>query len=233
MQIRHRIAHRIPHQISAAIVMAVVALIAAGCGEQIDDHQRAEPQRADARQDDLHQGDSQPADVPGADLPEVDLPTLAGARQPTGAVLITHGGVGSPPDWSPLCEDAASVGSDRATQNDAALAMAVAAVVALEDQPLLNAGTGANIRLDGVTIQMDAAVMRSDGEFAAVAAIERVGNPILVAAAVLATPHRLLVGDGATRFAHRLGFADVVPTCDEAEVKYCRRIARRQSWECI
>ena len=226
MQIRHRIPHRIPHQISAATVMVVVALIAAGCGEHTDDHQNAESQRADARQGDLHQGDRPPTDVPGTGAPGADLPTLAGARQPTGTVLITHGGVGSPPDWSPLCEDAASVGSGQATQNDAALAMAVAAVVALEDQPLLNAGTGANIRLDGVTIQMDAAVMRSDGEFAAVAAIERVGNPILVATAVLATPHRLLVGEGATRFAHRLGFADVLPTCDEAEAKYRRRIAR-------
>jgi L-asparaginase/beta-aspartyl-peptidase (threonine type) len=226
MQIRHRIPHRIGHQISAAIVMIVVALSAAGCGEQINEHQRTEPQRTDARQSDLHQHDRQPADVPGDDLPGADLPTLAGARRQTGAVLVTHGGVGSPPDWNPLCEDAASVGSGQAEQNDAALAMAIAAVVTLENQPLLNAGTGANIRLDGVTIQMDAAVMRSDGEFAAVAAIERVGNPILVAAAVLETPHRLLVGDGATRFAHRLGFTDVVPTCDEAEAKYRRRIAR-------
>ena len=221
MQFRHRIGHRIGRQISAAIVMIVVALTAAGCGEQIDEHQRAEAQRADAEQSDLHPGDRQPADVQRA-----DLPTLAGARRQTGAVLVTHGGVGSPPDWSPLCEDAASVGSEQAEQNDAALAMAVAAVVTLENQPLLNAGTGANIRLDGVTIQMDAAVMRSDGEFAAVAAIERVGNPILVAAAVLETPHRLLVGDGATRFAHRLGFTDVVPTCAEAKAKYHRRIAR-------
>jgi isoaspartyl peptidase/L-asparaginase-like protein (Ntn-hydrolase superfamily) len=221
MRIRHRIPNRIPHQTSAAIVMIVVAVTAAGCGEQIDEHQPAETQRADAGPSDLHQSGRQPTDVHGT-----DLPTLAGARRQTGAVLVTHGGVGSPPDWSPLCEDAARVGSEQAEPNGAALAMTIAAVVALENQPLLNAGTGANIRLDGVTIQMDAAVMRSDGEFAAVAAIERVGNPILVAAAVLETPHRLLVGDGATRFAHRLGFTDVVPTCDEAEAKYRRRIAR-------
>jgi isoaspartyl peptidase/L-asparaginase-like protein (Ntn-hydrolase superfamily) len=45
-----------------------------------------------------------------------------------------------------------------------------------------------------------------------------------VAQAVLQTPHRLLVGEGATRFAHRAGFADVVPTCPEAVTKYQRRI---------
>jgi L-asparaginase/beta-aspartyl-peptidase (threonine type) len=45
-----------------------------------------------------------------------------------------------------------------------------------------------------------------------------------VARAVLDTPHRLLAGDGATRFAHRLGFADVVPYSDAARRKFAERM---------
>jgi isoaspartyl peptidase/L-asparaginase-like protein (Ntn-hydrolase superfamily) len=148
--------------------------------------------------------------------------TWAGGAEPAGLMVVTHGGVGSPPGWSSDCQAAAVSG---AQASGTALDHAVTAVVELEDQPRFNAGTGANIRLDGKTIQMDAAVMTSAGAFGAVAAIERVRNPVLVARAVLGTPHRLLAGDGATRFAHRMGFADVVPTCPEAVEKYRQRLS--------
>ncbi|HOX24822.1 MAG TPA: isoaspartyl peptidase/L-asparaginase [Candidatus Krumholzibacteria bacterium] len=159
------------------------------------------------------------------------LPSLAAAADPVtlasgqnaGSVVITHGGVGSPPEWSADCSDAALAG---ASAPGTALDAVCAAVVHLEDLCRFNAGTGANVRLDGKTIQMDAAVMTSDGQFAAVAAIERVLNPVLVAREVLATPHRLLVGDGATRFAHVRGFADQVPICDEAVAKFRERWAK-------
>jgi len=72
---------------------------------------------------------------------------------------------------------------------------------------------------------MDAAVMAGDGRFGAVAVIERVRNPVAVARALLNTPHLLLAGEGATRFAHVAGFADVVPTDPEAQAKYRRRVA--------
>jgi L-asparaginase/beta-aspartyl-peptidase (threonine type) len=149
-------------------------------------------------------------------------PTLA-SGDGEGFVIVTHGGVGSPPDWSPDCQDAAAAGAATA---GSALDAACAAVVHLEDICRFNAGTGANVRLDGVTVQMDAAVMTSAGDFAAVAALERVRNPVLVAREVLATPHRLLVGTGATRFAHALGFADEVPYCDDSLRKARERIGR-------
>jgi beta-aspartyl-peptidase (threonine type) len=85
------------------------------------------------------------------------------------------------------------------------VAAAVAGVVVLEDDPRFNAGTGSVIRIDGRSVQMDAAVMRSDGRFGAVAGIEEVKNPVRVALAVMDTPHLLLAGDGATRFARTLG----------------------------
>ena len=150
-------------------------------------------------------------------------PVTLAAGPTDGAIVVTHGGVGSPPEWSEDCRDAAVAG---AAALGSALDAAGAAVVHLEDLCRFNAGTGANVRLDGRTVQMDAAVMTSDGDFAAVAALERVRNPILVARAVLDTPHRMLAGEGATRFAHALGFADEIPYCDASLAKSRGRIAK-------
>ncbi len=154
-----------------------------------------------------------------------EVALLAGGPVTSGAVTVTHGGVGSPPTWNEDVQTAADAALAETKATGDALAGALAGTLVLEDNPLLNAGTGANIRLDGRTIQMDAAVMTSDGEFAAVAVIEHVSHPILVARAVMDTPHRMLAGDGATRFAHVMGFADVTPRCEQSEAKYRQRIS--------
>ena len=143
-----------------------------------------------------------------------------------GPLAVTHPGVGTPPERGDGAQRAADAALARLRQGDSALDAALQGTVVMEDDPRYNAGTGANIRLDGRTIQMDASLMTSDGRFAAVAVIERVRNPIRVVRDVLDTPHLLLAGEGATRFAHRMGHADVVPTCPEAEAKYARRLAR-------
>ena len=101
-----------------------------------------------------------------------------------------------------------------------ALEAVVAATQVLEDDERFNAGTGSNLRLDGLSVQMDASCMTSAGDFAAVAAIERVKNPILVAQRLLATPHILLVADGASAFARRCGFADYDPTTPDAKERH-------------
>lgn len=101
-----------------------------------------------------------------------------------------------------------------------ALDAAVAGTRSLEDDPRFNAGTGSNLRLDGKTIQMDASCMRSCGAFGAVAAIERVKNPIDVARQVLDSPHLLLAGDGATSFARRYDFGDYDPTTPGAQARF-------------
>jgi beta-aspartyl-peptidase (threonine type) len=95
------------------------------------------------------------------------------------------------------------------------LAAAVAGVVVMEDIPEFNAGTGSRVRLDGETVQMDAAVMTSAGQFGAVAVIENVKNPVKVARGVIDTPHLLLAGEGATAFARTLGLARYDPATDE------------------
>jgi beta-aspartyl-peptidase (threonine type) len=152
------------------------------------------------------------------------LPTLAGWTESASTIVLTHGGVGSPPEWSRECQAGADWAALALDEDSPALDAAVVGTVFMENICRFNAGSGANIRLDGKTVQMDAAVMNSDGQFAAVAVIERVRNPVAVARALLETPHRLLAGDGATRFAHRLGFEDVTPNCPEAQTKYRQRI---------
>lgn len=153
------------------------------------------------------------------------LPTWAG-EPVEGAIAVAHGGVGSPPELSDGPETAAKLALDRMEGGAPALDAAIDATASMEDDPRFNAGTGSNIRLDGKTIQMDASLMTGDGAFAAVAVIERVKNPIRVARAVLDSPHILLAGEGATRFAHRMGFEDVVPISKEAEARYRDRMER-------
>lgn len=139
--------------------------------------------------------------------------------------ILTHGGAASPHHNSDGCVAAAARAQAALEGGGDALAAALAATAALEDDPRFNAGTGSNLRLDGRTIEMDAAVMLSDGRFGAVGCIERVKNPVLVAARVMETPHLLLVGDGATAFARRLGFPDHDPLTEGAERKYARALA--------
>jgi L-asparaginase / beta-aspartyl-peptidase len=87
-----------------------------------------------------------------------------------------------------------------------ALDAVCAAVVALEDDALFNAGRGACYNTDEEH-ELDAAVMdgatRSAG---AVAAVNRIRNPVLAARAVMEkSRHVLLVGRGAERFARTHG----------------------------
>ena len=81
-----------------------------------------------------------------------------------------------------------------------------AAVVALEDDPLFNAGRGAVYTAAGKH-ELDASIM--DGATlrgGAVAAASRIRNPVLAARAVMEkSPHVLLVGKGADQFARQHG----------------------------
>lgn len=139
--------------------------------------------------------------------------------------ILTHGGAASPNSYADACQAAAEEARGVLEKGGDALAAALAATVALEDEPRFNAGTGSNLRLDGATIEMDASVMTSDARFGSVTCIQRVKNPILVAARVMETPHLMLAGEGATAFARKLGFADFDPTTEGARRKYERAVA--------
>ena len=131
--------------------------------------------------------------------------------------LIAHGGAGS---WRPGSEADAVEGMKGAVEKGRAVLRAggssldavCATVVLLEDNPIFNAGTGAVLNFDGFC-ELDAAVMVSrDSCAGAVAALQRVKNPVLVARKVMEeTDHAMLAGDGAQRFARVMGFGDHDP----------------------
>ena len=155
---------------------------------------------------------STPAPAPVA----VEAGPAALPAKPWKAAAIAHGGVGSDPKIADGCRAAVDAALAVADKGGDPVDAAVAGVVVMEDDPRFNAGTGSCVRLDGKSIQMDASVMRSDGRFGAVAGVERVKNPVRVARAVMDTPHLLLQGDGATRFARTLGMPDYDPTTADA-----------------
>ena len=92
-----------------------------------------------------------------------------------------------------------------------ALMAAVAAVRQLEDEPLLNAGIGACLNLEG-DVELDAGVMEgAELRAGGVGAVRDVRHPIDLALEVMKDGrHVLLSGDGASRFARSHG----VETCD-------------------
>jgi beta-aspartyl-peptidase (threonine type) len=131
--------------------------------------------------------------------------------------LIAHGGagswrIGSEADALEGMRVAAEAGRAVLATGGSALDAVCATVVILEDNPIFNAGTGAVLNFDGFC-ELDAAVMESTSHRAgAVAALQRVRNPVLVARKVMEeTDHVMLAGEGAQRFARALGFGDHDP----------------------
>lgn len=139
-----------------------------------------------------------------------------------GAVVVTHGGAGGPREHSDGCERAAGRGLDELRRGEPALNAVIEATKVMEDDPRMNAGTGSNYRMDGTTIEMDAAVMDHRLRFGAVAAIQRVRYPVEVAAMVLESPHLLLAGEGATAFARLRGVPDFDPSSQRARERYAK-----------
>lgn len=131
-------------------------------------------------------------------------------------MVLVHGGAGASLDDQDGCVAAAHAGVATLRADGDALAAAIAAVVALEDDPRFNAGSGSSLRLDGRTIEMDAAIMDSRGSLGAVACVQRVRNPVRLAAAVTETPHWLLCGSGAQHFARQIGLPDYDPATPNA-----------------
>jgi L-asparaginase / beta-aspartyl-peptidase len=142
------------------------------------------------------------------------------------SAIVVHGGAGSPPSYREGCEKAAALAMSVLEDEGSALDAAIRAVVSMEDDGRFNAGSGSVFCLDGETVEMDAAVMDSHGVLGAVACLQRVRNPVLVAREVANTPHWLLVGEGAQRFARNAGFADYYAPSSEARANYLKLIKK-------
>ncbi|WP_367345164.1 isoaspartyl peptidase/L-asparaginase family protein [Stenotrophomonas bentonitica] len=154
-------------------------------------------------------------------------PTVALAADP---VLVIHGGAGvQRKDLSPAEEKAARdalrqallQGHQALAAGKPALEAVTAAITVLEDDPTFNAGKGAVFTHDGRN-ELDAALM--DGatlKAGAVAGVQRVRNPILLAEAVmLHSPHVMMVGQGAEAFATSQGITLVDPSYFRTEKRW-------------
>jgi beta-aspartyl-peptidase (threonine type) len=136
--------------------------------------------------------------------------------------MVIHGGVGVIPrqNLTPEMEKAyvdtltiaLRTGYAILARGGTSLDAVEATIRVMEDSPLFNAGKGAVFTADG-TNELDASIM--DGRTlaaGAVAAVERVRNPISLARLVMEkSPHVMMVGAGAEEFAKSQGVKLVSP----------------------
>jgi len=127
--------------------------------------------------------------------------------------LIVHGGAWDIPDeavnaCNEGCRRALAAGWNILTSGGPALDAIQAAVMVLEDDPVFDAGYGSHLNLDG-NVECDAIVMEGATLRAGAAAgLQRVKNPIRLARKILeSSPHMMLIGEGAERFAKDSGLA--------------------------
>jgi len=144
--------------------------------------------------------------------------------------IIVHGGAGA---WDltgerikqgvEACRNAAATAQTILLQGGTALDAIEAAVNLLEDDPVLDAGRGSYLNREG-NVEMDALIM--DGatlDMGAVAAVQLVRHPISLARRIMTdTEHTLLVADGASAFADRIGF----PRCTLEDLLVGDELAR-------
>lgn len=137
--------------------------------------------------------------------------------------IVVHGGAGNmnPADfddetkqaYTDKISDALEAGSQILENGGSALDAVETSIRILENSPLFNAGKGAVFNADGVN-EMDASIM--DGSTlnaGAVANIRTVKNPISAARKVMeASPHVMLIKEGAEKFAGEQGLKIVDPS---------------------
>jgi L-asparaginase / beta-aspartyl-peptidase len=134
--------------------------------------------------------------------------------------LIVHGGAWNIPeqvfrDCREGIRHSLEAGWKILSPGGAAVDAVEAAIAVLENDPIFDAGFGSHLNRDG-RVQLDAILM--DGatlKAGAVAAVERIQNPIRLARCVLEkSQHMMLVGDGAEQFAEENG----IPLCNPRDL---------------
>ena len=119
---------------------------------------------------------------------------------------VAHGGAGPGPDRQHNVELSLSIASAILESGGSAIDAAVESCVALEDDPVFNAGSGAVFRTDGA-ISLDASIQTSDGRIGFVIGMEDTPNPIRVARDLLDEEINGLAGPGARLWADQRGHA--------------------------
>lgn len=154
------------------------------------------------------------------------------------AVIAIHGGAGAitraqlSPEQEKRYIDALNAivetGQRMLEAGDSALDVVTEAVRLLEECPLFNAGIGSVFTRDE-THELDACVM--DGvtlKAGAVAGVSRLRNPVLAARLVMEqSPHVLLAGAGAEKFAVEHGMDTVSPELFSTEERYRQLLEAR------
>jgi len=137
--------------------------------------------------------------------------------------ILLHGGAGvaehkdMPPEREAAFRAGMAAGLNAGVavlaKGGSALDAVQAAVEVLEDDPLFNAGRGATFTAEGHN-ELDAAIMDGSSLAAgAVGGVTRTRHPIALARAVMErSPHVMLVGQGADRFAAANGLEQVDPS---------------------
>ncbi len=146
--------------------------------------------------------------------------------------LIIHGGAWDIPDQEVAghllgTQAATKIGWSILRSGGSALDAVEAAIRSMEDDPSFDAGRGAWLNLAG-EIELDAIIMNgADLSSGAVAAVQHIRNPISLARLVMErSPHALIAGIGAERFAQAQGLQLV----DEAELLTGQELER---WRAI
>jgi beta-aspartyl-peptidase (threonine type) len=127
-----------------------------------------------------------------------------------GIALIVHGGAGKIEDQHVIphrdgARRAAQIGWEVLTQGGSALDAVQATVIVMEDDPAFDAGVGSYLNREG-EVELDASCM--DGrtlDAGAVAGVQHVKNPIVLARRVLESEHTFLLARGAEQFAQEKG----------------------------
>lgn len=146
-------------------------------------------------------------------------------------VLVIHGGAGTilkqnmTPEkeatYKAALEKALQAGYLKLKEGKSSLDAVEAAIRVMEDSPLFNAGKGAVFTNDGRN-ELDAAIM--DGKTLAagsVAGVTTIKNPISAARAVMEqSPHVMMTGRGAEKFAKEKGLEIVPPKYFFTEERY-------------
>ena len=144
--------------------------------------------------------------------------------------IIVHGGAGDIP--GELHEAhlqgvrrAVEAGWELLKSGGSAMDAVEAAITIMEDDEAFDAGRGSFLNADG-QVELDAGFMDgADLQVGAVASVQFIRNPIKLARTVMEKcEHVLLVGQGAQRFAHKMGFS----SCDLTDLAVPREFERWQ-----
>lgn len=145
--------------------------------------------------------------------------------------LILHGGAGSLEGGTARCReirDALVTSLEeafRVLRESGAREAVLQAVRLLENEEILNAGTGSRLQADG-EIRMSAALMEgATGRFSGVINVQHIRNAIDVAALLSDQKHTVLAGDQATAYSHRHGIPRYNPETPARRKEYEKRRA--------